>query len=98
MIHTDGWKAYDGLILNDYTHYRVFQHENEFVRGKSHVNEIECFLSYAKRRISKFNGLVGDKFILHLKESKARFNHRDDNFATFKVKSKKMLVLSLCFC
>ena len=22
-IHTDGWKAYDGLILNGYTHYRV---------------------------------------------------------------------------
>ncbi len=21
-IHTDGWKAYDGLILNGYTHYR----------------------------------------------------------------------------
>ncbi len=32
-IHTDGWKAYDGLILNGYTHYRVFHHENEFTRG-----------------------------------------------------------------
>ena len=42
-IHTDGWKAYDGLILNDYNHYRVFHHENEFARGKSHVNGIECF-------------------------------------------------------
>ena len=82
-IHTDGWKAYDGLILNGYNHYRVFHHENEFARGKSHVNGIECFWSYAKRRISKFNGLAGDKFILHLKESEARFNHRDDNFAAF---------------
>ena len=49
-IHTDGWKAYDGLILNGYNHYRVFHHENEFARGKSHVNGIECFWSYAKRR------------------------------------------------
>ena len=49
-IHTDGWKAYDGLILNGYTHYRVFHHENEFVRGKSHVNGIESFWNFAKRR------------------------------------------------
>ena len=26
-IHTDGWKAYDGLILNGYNHYRVFHHK-----------------------------------------------------------------------
>ena len=82
-IHTDGWKAYDSLILNGYNHYRVFHHENEFARGKSHVNGIECFWSYAKRRFSKFNGLTDDKFILHLKESEARFNHRDDDFAAF---------------
>ncbi len=35
-IHTDGWKAYDGLILNGYTHYRVFHHENE-LRGGNHM-------------------------------------------------------------
>ena len=23
-IHTDGWKAYDGLVLNGYDHYRLF--------------------------------------------------------------------------
>ncbi len=85
-IHTDGWKAYDGLILNGYNHYRVFHHENEFARGKSHVNGIECFWSYAKRRFSIFNGLTDDKFILHLKESEARFNHRDDDFAAFVAK------------
>ena len=91
-IHTDGWKAYYGLILNGYNHYRVFHHENEFARGKSNVNGIECFWSYAKRRFSKFNGLTDNKFILHLKESEARFNHRDDDFIANKVKLKKMLV------
>ena len=82
-IHTNGWKAYDGLILNGYNHYRVFHHENEFARGKSHVNGIECFWSYAKRRLAKFNGLTDAKFILDLKESECRFNHRNDNFASF---------------
>ncbi len=36
IIHTDGWKAYDGLILNGYTHYRGFHHENE-LRGGNHM-------------------------------------------------------------
>ena len=66
-IHTDGWKAYDGLIINGYNHYRVFHHENEFVRGKSHVNGIESFWSFAKRRLAKFNGLTDEKFIFNIK-------------------------------
>ena len=82
-IHTDGWKAYDGLILNGYDHYRVHHSANEFARGKSHVNGIECFWSFAKRRFSKFNGLTDEKFILHLKESECRFNYRGKDFASF---------------
>lgn len=75
-LYTDGWKAYDGLILNGYDHYRVFHSANEFARGKNHVNGIESFWSFAKRRLAKFNGLTDDKFILHLKECEFRFNHR----------------------
>lgn len=75
-IYTDGWKAYDGLVLNGYDHYRVFHSENEFARGKSHVNGIESFWSYTKRRLSKFNGLSDKTFYLHLKESEFRFNNR----------------------
>lgn len=82
-IHTDGWKAYDGLILNGYDHYRVFHSANEFARGKSHVNGIECFWSFAKRRLAKFNGLASESFILHLKECECRFNLRGQNFRSF---------------
>ena len=66
-IYTDGWKAYDGLVLNGYEHYRVFHSENEFARGKSHVNGIENFWSFAKRRLAKLNGCGSDAFVLHLK-------------------------------
>ena len=78
-INTDGWKAYDGLILNGYSHHRVYHSHNEFVRGKNHVNGIESFWSFCKRRLSKFNGLTDKKFLLHLKESEFRFNHRKKN-------------------
>lgn len=75
-INTDGWKAYDSLILNGYEHHRVFHSHNEFARGKCHVNGIESFWSYCKRRMAKFNGLTDKKFVLHLKESEFRFNNR----------------------
>ena len=78
-IYTDGWKSYDSLILKGYKHYRICHSKNEFARGKNHVNGIESFWSYAKRRIAKFNGVPKNKFILHLKESEWRFNHRHDN-------------------
>lgn len=78
-IHTDGWKAYDGLILNGYQHYRVYHSKDEFVRGKSHVNGIESFWSFAKRRLAQFNGLTDETFVLHLTECQFRFNSRKQN-------------------
>ena len=78
-INTDGWRAYDGLILNGYTHHRVFHSHNEFARGKSHVNGIEGFWSFCKRRLAKFNGMNSNLFYLHLKECEFRFNHRHQN-------------------
>ena len=79
QVHTDGWKAYDGLILNGYDHYRVYHSKDEFARCKCHVNGIESFWAYAKRRLSKFNGLSDDKFYLHIKECEFRFNNRRNN-------------------
>jgi transposase-like protein len=78
-INTDGWKAYDGLVVNGYDHYRVFHSHDEFARGKCHVNGIESFWSFTKRRMAKFNGLSDETFYLHLKESEWRWNHKHDN-------------------
>ena len=78
-VYTDGWKAYDGLIINGYDHYRIFHHENEFARGRNHVNGIESFWSFCKRRLAKFNGLTDEMFFLHLKECEFRFNYRRQN-------------------
>ena len=82
-IYTDGWRAYDGLILNGHDHYRVFHSENEFARGKCHVNGIESFWSFAKRRLAKFNGIASSKFVLYLKECEFRFNNSDKDLLNF---------------
>ncbi len=77
-IYTDGWTSYDSLVLNGYRHYRVHHSKNEFARGRSHVNGIESFWSFVKRRLRKFNGVRKNTFLLYLKESEWRFNNRGD--------------------
>jgi len=80
VIHSDGWRGYDGLVDVGYSkHFRVNHGSNEFVRGNSHVNGIEGFWSFAKRRLQKFNGVSAETFNLHLKECEYRFNNRNRN-------------------
>jgi len=80
VIHSDGWRGYDGLVDVGYAkHYRVHHGQNEFANELSHINGIESFWSYAKRRLQKFNGVPAATFNLHLKECEWRFNHRHDN-------------------
>ena len=69
---------------NGYDHYRVFHSENEFARGKYHVNGIENVQtlfawSFAKRRLAKFNGCDSDKFVIHLMECEWRYKHRNED-------------------
>ena len=81
VIHSDGWRGYDGLVDLGYEkHYRVNHGDNEFSKGNGkHINGIESFWGYAKHRLIKFKGISKDKFALFLKESEFRFNHRKDN-------------------
>ncbi|MFO1435506.1 MAG: IS1595 family transposase [Gammaproteobacteria bacterium] len=80
VIHSDGLSAYDGLVDLGYAqHYRVFHGRHEFANARSHINGIESFWSFAKRRLAKFNGLHRHTFHLHLKETEFRFNHRHKN-------------------
>ena len=83
-VNTDGWKSYDSLILNGYTHHRVYHSKDEFVRGKSHVNGIESFWSFTKRRLAKFNGIASHKFLVYLKECEFRWNYRNEIFKKLK--------------
>jgi len=87
IIHSDGLSGYDGLVDMGYAkHFRVFHGRGEYVRGDQHINGIESFWSYAKRRMSKFNGVPAETFYLHLKETEFRFNHRDQDLARLLMK------------
>ena len=73
-VYTDGWKSYDGLVLGGYKHHRIHHHQNQFARGKNHVNGIESFWSFTKLRLAKLRGIRPQYFFLHLKESEWRWN------------------------
>jgi transposase len=86
-VYTDGWKSYDGLVLGGYKHHRIHHHQNQFARGKNHVNGIESFWSFTKLRLAKLRGIRAEYFIIHLKESEWRWNHRADNLYLFLLKN-----------
>jgi transposase-like protein len=80
VIHSDSWRGYSGLVDLGYKkHYRVHHGKNEFANGRRHINGIESFWSYAKRRLMKFHGVSRSTFYLHLKECEFRFNYRSEN-------------------
>jgi transposase-like protein len=80
VIHSDGWRGYNGLVDVGYSkHLRVNHSDDVFAIGDVHINGMESFWSYAKRRLQKFNGVSPKTFYLHLKECEYRFNHRNEN-------------------
>ena len=86
-VYADGWKSYDGLVLGGYQHHRIHHHQNQFARGKNHVNGIESFWSFTKLRLAKLRGIRAHYFFLHLKESERRWNHRHDILYLFSLKN-----------
>jgi transposase-like protein len=58
VIHSDAWRGYTGFVDLGYKkHYRVRHGNDRFADGKRHINGIESFWSYSKRRLLKFHGI-----------------------------------------
>jgi transposase-like protein len=89
VIYSDGWRGYNGLVDVGYgKHLRVNHGQDEFVRGKTHINGIEGFWGFAKSRLNRFRGMNKHTFYLHLKECEFRFNYRKQDLYH--------LILKLC--
>jgi transposase len=89
VIYSDGWRGYNGLVDVGYgKHLRVNHGQDEFVRGKTHINGIEGFWGFAKSRLNRFRGMNQHTFYLHLKECEFRFNYRKQDLYH--------LILKLC--
>jgi len=79
VVYSDGFRSYDGLVLDGFKHYRV-RHEKTFVsRKRNHINGIENFWGYAKTKMKRYYGINRTRFYLYLKEMEFRFNHRQQD-------------------
>ncbi len=78
-IVSDGWRAYDGLVDVGYDrHLRIRKaRPKAFSKDGVHINGIESFWSFTKRRLARFNG-VSVNFDLHLKECEWRWCKNTD--------------------
>ena len=77
IIYSDGFRSYDGLILDGFKHYRI-RHEETFARKYNHINGIENFWGFTKTKLKKYYGINRKYFYLYLKEMEFRFNNRKD--------------------
>jgi len=92
---TDGFRSYDGLVEAGFAkHHRITKayrkHHPVLVENGVHINGIESFWSYAKRRHQKFNGMRKDSFPAFLKETEFRFNTRNTDLYRMLLKSCRL--------
>lgn len=77
VIYSDAWRGYEGLVSVGYDkHVRIKKHSEGFAQKQRHINGIESFWSFTKRRLAKFYG-VKKNFELHLKECEWRWNKNE---------------------
>lgn len=76
-VYTDKWRGFTELGLDGYTHRSVNHSEEYVAQDGSHINGIESFWSFAKRRTTKFNGIARTTLPLHIKECEFRYNNKD---------------------
>ena len=77
-VYSDSFSSYDRLKIDGFRHERI-NHSETFVEGKVHINGIENFWGYAKRRLKLYHGGFKKNFPLFLKEMEFRFNQRNNN-------------------
>jgi len=80
IIRSDTWKAYTGIASRGYVHRLVNHGEKQYSDGKgNHINGLEGFWGYLKRKLVSEGGIRREKLPLYLGEYIWRYNHRNEN-------------------
>jgi len=76
-ICSDTWKSYTGIAAKGYVHRLVDHGKKEYAdRQGNHINGLEGFWGYLKRRLAAKGGIRREKLPLYLAEYVWRYNHR----------------------
>jgi transposase-like protein len=79
-ICSDTWKSYTGIAAKGYVHRLVEHQKGEYARPKgNHINGLEGFWGYLKRKLASKGGIRKERLSLYLAEYVWRFNHRHLN-------------------
>lgn len=90
-ICSDTWKAYTGIAARGYVHRLVNHGEKEYSDRKgNHINGLEGFWGFLKRKLASKGGITKQKLPLYLAEYVWRYNHRNDSD---KIKMRRILLL-----
>jgi transposase len=80
IVCSDTWKAYTGIASRGYIHRLVNHGEKQYTDGKgNHINGLEGFWGYLKRKLVSKGGIRREKLPLYLWEYVWRYNHRNEN-------------------
>ena len=76
-ICSDTWRGYTGIAQKGYVHRLVKHSESEYSdqRG-NHINGLEGFWGYLKRKLATKGGIRREKLPLYLGEYVWKYNHR----------------------
>jgi len=78
-VMSDTWRAYTGIATKGYVH-RLVEHNKEFVSKQgNHINGLEGFWGYLKRKLTAKGGIRKSQLHLYLGEYVWRYNHRNLN-------------------
>jgi transposase len=77
IVCTDALRLYTGIAANGYVHRLVQHAQGEFCsRQGTHINGLEGFWGYVKRRLAAKGGIRRDRLPLYVAEYVWRYNHR----------------------
>ena len=80
IVCSDTWKSYTGVAAKGYVHRLVKHHKGEYSDSKgNHINGLEGFWGYLKRRLATKGGIRKERLPLYLAEYVWRYNHRNEN-------------------
>jgi len=82
VFYTDEFVSYNDVA--QFGKQVPVNHQETFARGPAHLNGIEGFWSFAKRRYRQVHGVDREHFPLYLAEYEFRYNHRDEHLLTIR--------------
>jgi transposase-like protein len=78
-VFSDTWRGYTGIAAKGYVHRLVRHSRDNYVTNENHINGLEGFWGYLKRKLAAKGGIRQSRMNLYLGEYVWRYNHRHLN-------------------